>query len=76
MIYVFWSLVAVAVVGSLVWSKIRTRRRLAALAAHDVPTSAEITNALQGRRHSTYEIESRGAMGNVPYNNSSGGSAF
>lgn len=76
MIYVFWSLVGVAIVSSLVWAKVRTRRRLAALAAHDVPSAAAISDAVQGRRRASYEIDSTAAMGSVPYQNSSGGPSF
>ena len=71
-----WSVVVLAVVTSLVVSRVRTRRRLAAMAAHQVPSSAEITSAFQGRRRSSAEIESRAAMGNVPYGSSSGGPLF
>lgn len=73
MIYVFWSLVAVAVVGSLVWGKIRTRRRLASLGGHDVPSAAAIQSAVQGRRAASYLTESTAAMGSVPQQNSGGG---
>ena len=76
MAVLIWSLVALVIVASLVVSRVRTRRRHAHLAAHDVPNAAELTAAVQGRRRSGAEIEARGAMGNVPYGSSSGGPLF
>ncbi len=76
MIYVFWSLVALAIIGSLVWAKVRTRRRLAALGGHDVPSAAAIQSAVQGRRAASYTTESTAAMGSVPQQNSGGGPLF
>jgi hypothetical protein len=64
MVIVFWGLVASAVVGSLVWSKIRTRRRLRSLTGNQVPSASEITQATNARHRSNYEIE-RAHMANT-----------